>query len=423
MVTRFYIKCQTCDHLYQIKLQYDTSMYVFNWPLRIDCIECNDTLKATFTKKGLIPIGYRAEEPKDHSVLTTVLGYSAALPITPDLYMQEYDATMSIINFSPYMNLSFQVFNSQEIKKFEFFCHRLNENLLPYRTSMKELFPILKKGNIKAFSKKMAMIFNLKKYKEIDTYINCKNAFHDLIIRSYKNLCTDMYNSQVVNPYVERLFNLVNQRNAEELQEIKEKLNKCTILSDWLNNEAYPYIVKMISEIQELIPAMIYADVGETDITRGNLNIVTIDHHSAIDYYADGYEVITHGLPFIVGLTNLLENGDTDKFVNTGMKGVLNLKMFSSLSGGLMEEKLVDYETINNYLLGSMERRLRNASIHKGIEYNPMTQEMECQFDIKNDDKVYNIRLIEVCHKTYIQLLHIIEIALLAYEILKKAKK
>lgn len=404
-------------------MQYDTSMYVFDWPLRIDCIECNDTLKATFTKKGLFPIEYRSEEPKDHSVLTTVLGYSASLPITPDLYMQEYDAAMSILNFSPFMNLSNQVLDSLKIKEFEFFCHRLNDNLLPYRTSMKELFPILKKGNVNAFNKKMATLFNLKKYKEIDSFINCKNAFNNLIIKSYNNLCTDMYNSQVVNPYVKRLFNLVNQKNADELYEIKEKLNECTILSDWLNNEAYPYIVKMLSEIQELIPAMIYSVVGETDIAKGNLNIVTIDHNTAIDYYADGYEVITHGLPIIVGLTNLLENGDIDKFINTGMKGVLNLNMFSSLSGGLMEEKLMDYGTINNYLLGSMERRLRNASIHKGIEYDPMTQEMECHFDIKNNNKVYKIRLIEVCHKTYIQLLHIIEIELLAYEILKKAKK
>lgn len=425
MVSRFYIKCQACDHIYQIKMQYDTSIYVFDWPIGFECIKCNDAIKLSLTKKGLLPLGYKTEEPTNRSDLTTVLGYSATLPITPDLYMQEFDADMSMANFSPFMNLVFRnhIFDSLSIKKFEFFCHRLNENLLPYKSSMKELFPILKKGNIPAFSKKMAMIFNLKKYKELDSYIDCKNAFNQLIYKSYQNLCTDTYNSQVSNIYVQKIFNFVYLKRIEELQEIKEQLSESNTLASWLNNEAYPYISRMVNDIQELIPAMIFPSVEEVDLVQENLNIVTIDYLCATKYYADGYEVLTHGLPLIVGLTNLMENGDVNKFANPGMKGITDLKGFSSMSGGLMEEKLKDYETINNYLKGSMERRLRNASIHNGLKYDPMTQTIKCYYDINNNDKIYNIRLIEVCYKTYIQLLHIIEIAMLTYEIIKKTKK
>ena len=405
-------------------MQFDTSLHVFDWPVRIECIECGDAIKLSFTSEGLIPQIYNVQKPQDRSVLTTVVGYSAALPITSNLYMQECDAIMSMLNFSPYMNLLRESFSSHETKEFETFCHRLNENLLPYRSSMKELLPILKKGNVKAFSRKMATIFEVEKYQELDSYEFCRDAFNKLIHRSYQNLCTIKYNSQVVVPYVNRLFHLVSEKNINELDTIKMELDKCTCLSDWLDNEAYPYVAEMLSDIQEFIPAMIYASVDNTGTAnRGNLNIVTITHDNAVKYYTKGYEVLVHGLPLIVGLTNLLENGNIHKFVNLKMNGITDLKAFSSLSGGLMEEKLQDYNSVDNYLFGSMEHKLRNAGIHNGVKYEALTQNIECHYDLQNENKIYNTRLIEVCYKSYIQLLHILEITLLTYLIVKKTKK
>lgn len=424
MVSRFYIKCQSCDHLYQIKMQYDTSLYIMDWPIRFECIECNDAIKMKYSSRGLLPLTYRAKEPKDKTELTTVLGYSATLPITSDLYMKKYDAVMSMINFSPYMNLSQALQDFSGIKEFERFRKRLNNNILEDRTSLKELLPILRKKNVRAFSKKMAVIFKHKNYVEIGSYKECKRAYNDMVDICYQNLCTDVYNRQIKIPYVTRLFDFVDNMPIEELKAIKEQINESVTLSNWLYNEAYPYIAEIINNIQQLIPAMFYGFHAKTSmIDQANLNIVTIDIDSAVEYYSNGYEVITHGLPLITGLINILENGDIDRFVNIGMKGIENLKAFSALSGGLMEEKLADYVSVNKYLGGSMERRLRNAGSHNGIAYDPMTQVLECYYDIKDNNKVFNIRLIDVCYKTHIQLLHIIEMALLAYKILVKTEK
>ena len=46
MTRRFYIKCASCNHIYQVKMQMDQNINLLDWPLVIKCKECGDIIRA-----------------------------------------------------------------------------------------------------------------------------------------------------------------------------------------------------------------------------------------------------------------------------------------------------------------------------------------------------------------------------------------
>lgn len=169
---------------------------------------------------------------------------------------------------------------------------------------------------------------------------------------------------------------------------------------------------------------MIYASAG-VDLTqhRGDLKIVTISWKDATTYYKDGYEVMAHGLKVIVGLNNLVENGDINIFTNPTLGDVDSIGKFAKKSGGKMIEHLESYQTMTTYLDTAMNNKVRNAASHSGgIVYDTTTQIVDCLYDMTDSTKVYETTLMDICRLCHIQLLHIMETVVLAYKIVEKAK-
>lgn len=422
MVNRFYVKCLNCEKLYQIKIQLDRNIYIYDWPIRFNCIDCGDDLIYNYGEKGFLQKTCNFQPSPDDSPITTI-SYSSSLPITDEGFMKDMNYIDSMVNFSPYMNLCKGHFSLVEVQEFDLFLERLQDNFLPYRCSMIDLYPILVKGNFRAFGNKMAKIFGMKKHKDLEDASEMHNLYFELLEKSYRNLCTDKYDSNYRDKYIQPLQDYLNKATKVDLTNIKKVLDRSGYISEWYKDIALQYVVELLADIHKFIPVMIYPNSGVSDIsTRGNLNILTISYNSALGYYKKGFEIFYKGLRIIVGLTNIVENGSIDIFNNAAAKGISDINKFSSLSAGKMIDVLKNYKSLDAYLDGSFNNHVRNAATHAGIDYNPETQAIICYYDPKDHSKVYNTTLMEVSRMCFIQLLHIIETLFLAKEIVYRAR-
>ncbi len=423
MVQRGYVRCPICDKIYQLKIQMDQNVGIFEWPISFECIECGEILTYKYSNKGIWPKGIDYKPNVDDDPVTTI-GYSSSLPITDEVYMKDLSYAESIAFFSLFINLQRGFFTSEEINAFDAFLKQMQVNLLPYRSVLKELLPFLKKGNLAAFSKKMALYFDEKEYKPIDSHQLMFDAYFELIELSYINLAPQGYVNRIGKPIYLPLLDYVEEASVEEVRSIKDALDENGKISVWYKEEAFPYISELLTNIQKLIPAMIYASagVGMTQY-RGDLKIVTVSCDDATTYYKDGYEVLAHGLKVIVGLNNLVENGDVNIFTNPILGDVDSIGMFAKKSGGKMIEHLNAYQTMSTYLDGAMNNKVRNAASHSGgVVYDTATQKIKCLYDKNDDTKVYETTLMDICRLCHVQFLHIMEAAILAYKIVSKAK-
>ena len=91
-------------------------------------------------------------------------------------------------------------------------------------------------------------------------------------------------------------------------------------------------------------------------------------------------------------------------------------------TAGKMIEVLEGNGAFVDYLDGSMNNKIRNAAIHSGVDYNPITQHIECHYDAADDSKVYKTTLMSVCRLCHVLILHLIETTLLARQIVERAK-
>lgn len=423
MVQRIYVECPSCGKIFQIKVQVDKNVGIYDWPISFSCTDCGDELNYRYSKKGFFPKSLNYNPSPDDAPITT-LSYSSSLPIVDDAYMKDMTYMDSAALFSPFMNITRGFFSLEEVDLFESYLVLLQENLLPYRTSMIGLHPLLLKGNYKAFGNKMAKIFGLKEHRDLSGVAEMRKAYFELLERSYINLCTTSYNISYGKKFISPLSDYVGISSPALLNQIKDKLDETDNISVWYNDIAMPYIVKMLADIHKFIPVMIFPYCGISDIkSRGDFKIVTIAHSTALEYYKTGFEVFIKGFKVIVGLTNVVENGDIDLFKNKAAKGIENLTKFCSLSGGKMAEVLADYESLNTYLDHTLDSKLRNATVHEDYDYDPLTQIITCYYNSRDKSKVCYVSLIEVCRMCYIQLLHIMEAFFLAKDIVDKARK
>lgn len=424
MVIRKYIECPICGKQYQIKIQVDKNIYLYDWPISLECIDCGENLKYTFGKSGLRPKECKFEPNlSDHPI--TTIGYSASLPITEDIYLKDLDYLQSMALFSPFMNISHMGYNTIEIESYEVFLQRIQDGLLPYRNVLSLLLPILNKGNVSAFCKKLSILYEQKQIIELSSQKEIFDVYFELVEQTYRNLITVYYEENYYNRFVKPIKGYLDVASIAEVKEIKNKLDESGKISVWYKDEALPYIADMVMNVQKILPVLFFSCVGEQDMCKINrFKIVTISCNEAATLYSNGYETFTHALKVIVGLNNIIENNSIDVFTNPKVGDVDTITKFANLSGGKMLEHLGNYTNIIKYLDGAMNNKVRNASSHGkgGFQYNPISQGVSCYYDDSDKSKHYETSLIEICRMCYLQLLHIIETTLLARKIVEKAK-
>ena len=340
--------------------------------------------------------------------------------------MKGLDYEQSMAFFSPFMNLSFKspFFSFKEVRKYDVFLTRMQQGLLPYKGVLNALLPILKKGNVEAFSKKMATLLDEKKYKPLDNTLEMYDSYFELLKVVYLNIAPQRYLDDLHARFIKPLGDLINKLTVDEVRDVKVKLDASGLISKWYKDEALPFLAKSIDDIQKIIPAMIYASAGIKDVVEnGDLKIATIGCDDVMDMYKEGYEVFAHGLKILVGLNNLRENSNIDVFTNSGLSDVDTITKFAGKAAGKMIEVLEGNGAFMDYMDGSMNNKIRNAASHSGGVYcDPITQHIECHYDATDDSKVYETTLMSVCRLCHVLILHLIETTLLARQIVEKAK-
>ena len=425
MVQRIYVECPSCGKIYQLKFQIDQNVKIYEWPISFECVDCGDNLtykygpKSFFSKKLMY-----TPSPQDPPI--TTIGYSSSLPITDDLYMKDLDYEQSMILFSPFMNLSFQIpfISPEEIQKYEIFLKRMQRELLPYRGALSALLPILKKGNVVAFNKKMSVLLDIKDNRPLGCRKEIYDFYFELLKGVYLNLAPQRYLDDCHARFIKPLEDLINKLTIDEVRNTKDKLDASGLISKWYKDEALPFVAKSIGNIQKILPTTIYASAGINDVVgNGDMKIVTIGCDDAMDMYKEGYEVFAHGLKILIGLNNLQENSNIDIFTNSRVSDVDSITKFAGKTAGKMIEVLEGNGAFMDYLDGSMNNKIRNAASHGGgIDYNPTTQHLKCYYDATDDSKVYETTLMSVCRRCHVLILHLIETTLLARQIVEKAK-
>lgn len=144
----------------------------------------------------------------------------------------------------------------------------MQQGLLPYKGVLNALLPILKKGNVEAFSKKMATLLDEKKYKPLDNTLEMYDSYFELLKVVYLNIAPQRYLDDLHARFIKPLGDLINKLTVDEVRDVKVKLDASGLISKWYKDEALPFLAKSIDDIQKIIPAMIYASAGIKDVVE-----------------------------------------------------------------------------------------------------------------------------------------------------------
>ena len=151
------------------------------------------------------------------------------------------------------MSLSYNCpsLSQEEIIKYEAFISSMQINFLPYKGVLNALLPILKKGNVKAFSKKMAILFDKKKYKPFGSTLEMYDSYFELLKRVYLNIAPQRYLDDWHARFIKPLEDLINKLTVDEVRDIKVKLDDSGLISKWYKDEALPFLAESIDNIQK----------------------------------------------------------------------------------------------------------------------------------------------------------------------------
>lgn len=418
MVFDTLFKCDICDDtVFRLRIQCDDSIRKYPLPLSIICPECGNAINLTFSSnKGILPKAYKVDDDKiDSANIKYDVPYSPQLPITTESIVSYRSVVLS-----PYLSL-YNVYRPDVISKHATQAKTILDNIYPYRHSIIGLLPIYKKGNIKAFSKKLAMEMDIKsKFHTLVSISACRSALFDLVRTTYNNIATAEYIRQIRQPFLNIIRKEVLIQNAGALL---PKLKDILDLHDW-QDKSINWIGWMVNKCEKYLTSLFYLSVGDfRDHHIPNAVINSISFDEAQNDYNESFDFMKEILPLLVGIANWGITGDFDNFpnMNGGMKGIGNVENYSKIPEGLMMDKIADYPQILSFLCGGINTNIRNGIAHNRFDINRNTQNI-IYYPRANDNTYhYDIQLIDMCYLTIINLLHVMEFNLFLEE-LKKHK-
>lgn len=403
-----YFKCPSCEQKFSIKLQMDETYKLYDWPIHVSCPACGTEMDLFFNKKGLQPKELIIQDA-DKSI---TMGYSAVLPLTKELYFREHSREERIMASTPFMNFSF--FNDS----FDAACplgtwvRVLMKTLVPFRHYLLELHPLIthKPCNVKAFSAKLASLSDAKGYTELKHEEECKDAFLELFYATYMNLSIQPYEDTRMKRYFNNLLDYAARADERQLALLKSRIDGVMNIQNWLWDEATKITANIINGIQKLFPAMSFVVKGKFDIpTQEDLYIMTVGYEELDGWFASSFEALVHYLPFAVGINNALKNGDADKFVVDGKQREGSLTDFAKLDAASRINAIKQDEDLSAIYEPVLNNRIRNAIQHKSDKFCSTSQTVAYHYDLTDESKKVEFKLIDVAYMVFLQLLHLLE--------------
>ena len=416
MTININIKCPYCGKTFSLKMQMDSVVYHGQLPFSIVCPDCLSELTGNYGKKGLLPL-YLSTGDKDYG---TIVGYSSSLPVPEHLYLNENWPEVGLS--SVFINLSI-IYGDLSIKNYGLFINNLVNKLLPIKSAPSVLFNILPSSNLRAFNIAINKEYGKEHcYSLPSTEGQCKGFFDARLSEIYMLLVTDKYADAFFIPHVAILLENINRGNTKDLSDIYTRLTANMNLTEWQRKEAYPFITRMIKDIDKFLPVLFLSHIGEYEVPHPSLRITTINKDELNSFYYQGVETLDHILPLFVGLTNWTVNSDLDCFTNAASKGITGIEQFSKLPLGGKMDKTCDYPEVVNYLGPAVKTEIRNGIAHNGVQYATKDQLVSYFYKVNDPTAHYDEQLIDVALRCYLVLLHVMEMSHLL-NVLKNKKK
>lgn len=414
MVNTQDIKCETCGHVFTLKLQVDGSEQCYECPIELVCPDCNNHISMRFSAKhGLTPIKYKCIAQG----AVTQVGYSATLPVIKEMYYKDTPTSTTPL-FSSALNI-FMIFGGKNINNYKLVISRLMHGIIPYRDLLNETLPLIQKpNNTTAFLTKVAKYFDFRNYN-IDENADSQAIFNELIKCVYRALRTEEYINNRTSYYKE-IISYIKEADPVSLQTIISSSSIFYDIDEWLLKRAYPHIAEITSRIEAYLPAIFYSSIGSFTIPHtDNFNILTADYNQVCQDYAKGFENINKIIPFLVALHNMVRNGDCAHFNENGQEHYNALRTFEGTFGGKRKNEIENYPALKGYFEYIFDNHLRNAEGHNNVDYDVMTQTITF-LNNNNPNSSYSERLIDVCLRVYLQLMIIIEITQIIWQMKKR---
>ena len=410
------IKCDTCGTIIMLKIQCDDSLNHYEFHLHIYCKECGDEFDCSYSNKhGILPTKYRSSKDVNAKY---VVYYSPQLPVP----LSSYFCDSETIFLSIFQLLSIE-YNPQIVVRHAGRIQMILDNVYPYRNLLNELIPVMRKGNYKAFQKKMMKIFSIKQAnKDISSIAECRDVFAEYIEKIHANFATDYYRNNIEKDVVSMCKSCISNKSKADLEAFYNTLNPLIESAKWMR-DAEDFLSKFLLVSDKYYPALFYLSVGDFDFPHKHDYVIeTIDIDDALNHYKKTFDLLNGILPFSVALCNWQISGDFNGFPDycESMKGINDIVNFRNLTDGLKCDKLQDYMIIINYLKDCYNSHVRNAIAHNNVVFDPDSQVCEFYYKMNDNQKHEDYKLIDVCYMTIINVLHVLEMYLIIHKLKKR---
>lgn len=309
--------------------------------------------------------------------------------------------------FSPYVFACLGLKDNSNIEHFKMVTDDLNfysENIL----KLKSFFVFYKNKRLKELL--LLSRFLLRDEFEVvvnldDDYINSISIFDYITAREidvifYKTLLgisRALNKGDNPDDEIKDISSYLSDINKEKLCEFRSYLSNNEHLKNAINtsNKIYENIYSNEEFFRPAIFLFDYSSMGYKN-SKSPLRLVSEKIDVILGVYKDVVETISKQYTLIVGLRNLKDNGDYNKFskntIKLGSKRITinNIVDFSNLDFGLksrfMKGCYYDNEAKN------ISHKVRNAIAHNNWEYNELTQEVTFYYDKGIVDELENVK-------------------------------
>lgn len=393
-----YVQCPSCGCIIVIKLQIDFTINN-GWHLSYVCPDCGDVIEMSIDSTLKLP--YSIEKGDVESGY--VLGYNPLLPNSSINYFFKFD--------EPHLIMAslgvFMALNVDEVENHMAVVGMIKANVLHLSNIFSQLLPMLIRNNIQAFSKKLATLLGHKHYHEVE---NPTEAYEELISTIYRNFSSPSY-LNIISPIMSEYQEGLKQAPSSDITFLKDKMNELGIVTGkWKREKAYPTIAHYVERIGDYLQSIYYFNNGDFVVPHKNkLYTTTITADKAMTQYFDAYECFSSIFPLMIAVTNYNNLGSIDSFGSSNTK-YNSIDAFSKLSPGNQVEIITNSpHPAEAWILNSISNDIRNGYAHKSYSYDTLTQIVTI-FDKDDSSKViHQESLMDICHRTHILILHIIE--------------
>lgn len=417
-----YFKCPLCGKDFTIKMQMDNTYTLYDWPIHVSCPGCGNEMDLFFNANGLQPKELKSEEAEK----SITFGYSALLPLTKQLYFKELTRVGRMAASTPFLNFSAFFGRFDVSGPLGHWVSMLMGTLIPYRHYLQQLLPIIshKPCNVKAYSTRLASLCKAHSHDDLKDENECLDSFVVLHKATYMNLAIKPYQATGMKHAIDMLLDFVEKADLRQIEAMMGRVNAVMDTEYWLWKEVFPVVADIVNEIQVLFPSMSFATQGNFNMPSGQeLYTMTVGYKKLDGWYARCFEALVHGLPFLVALNNAARSGNADVFMVNGQQDTRNLDDFASLNSAGRIGAIRQDAALNDIFVPVLNNHIRNAIQHQGDQFQTTTQLVEYHYDLNDNTKHDDIRLIDVGFMVFMQLLHLLECVMLFTDCEKRLRE